>query len=235
MEETKKEAQKKNPQKKISKADKELFWVLGVMVGLILVFLISSAIFKDLKNFKYEGLAFSKEMFGDIPLYKHVYMTDKRMASTTGAVIGSDEVRSAVTVLLRNDPRENNILVEGKIEYPPREKFVYITFNSSGILCEYSNVAIASLGTFFNQNGFRARAGSADEADAKANNLTYVTCENKPDNMVIFFQAGSETSITRNENCYIITVANCEILPATEKFIVQSVIDAKENAVQEES
>ncbi len=225
MKENKKEVQK-NPVKKLSKADKELFWVLGVMLVLILIFLISSSVFKSMKNFEYNGLSFSKEMFGEIPLYKHTYFTDTAVKSLTGAIIRSSEART-VTVLLRNDPRTNTIQVEGKIEFPPREKFIYITFNSSGILCEYSNVAMASLGSFLNQNGFTVKAGSADEADAKTNNLDYVTCENRPNNMVLLLQQGSETSIIRQGNCYIINIADCEILPAVEKFIIQSILDAK--------
>ncbi|MBU0466489.1 MAG: hypothetical protein KJ718_04000 [Nanoarchaeota archaeon] len=223
---SKKEAEKK-PAKKSSKADKELYWVLGVMLGLILIFFASSAIFKSTKSFEYQGLKFTKERFGEIPLFKYFYSTDRTTTPTTGSVIGSKGT-STVTVLLRNDPRKNNIPVDGEIEYLKKGEFIYATLNSTGLLCEYSNVAMASLGAFLNQNGFKVKGASVDEADAEANGLDYITCENKPDRMVLLFQQGEKTSITREGNCYITNVANCEILPAVEKFIVQSVLDAKE-------
>ena len=33
--------------------------------------------------------------------------------------------------------------------------------------------------------------------------------------------------VTRKENCYVIEVANCEVLQAIEKFQVESILDAK--------
>jgi len=43
----------------------------------------------------------------------------------------------------------------------------------------------------------------------------------------LLLRTGEETRINRNGLCYYIDVADCEILPAIEKFIVQSIIDAK--------
>ena len=66
---------------------------------------------------------------------------------------------------------------------------------------------------------------------AKANNLTWINCEKYPESAVILIKKGEETKITKTgENCYLISANNCETLPAMEKFVVQSLVDARERA-----
>ncbi|MBU0761045.1 MAG: hypothetical protein KJ600_03660 [Nanoarchaeota archaeon] len=223
--ENKKIQKEETKKKKTQKVDKELYWVLGVMVALILVFLISSAIFESSKDFQYQGLEFTKEMFGEIPLYRFTYFTDTSSSSITGHTINSGANR--VIVLLRGDPRKNNVPVYGEIEYLPKENFVYVSINSTGLLCEDSTIAMAGIASFMKQNGFTIKGGSADEADAEQTGLDYITCENRPGRMVILLQSGPENSITREGDCYTLNVADCEVLPVTERFLIQSVLDAK--------
>ncbi|MFH1802154.1 MAG: hypothetical protein ABH864_01745 [archaeon] len=222
------EKEESTREEKVSKMDRELYWVFGVMVVLIAAFLVGYAIRPDPNTFDHNGLDFKKQMLGNIPLYKYTYFTDNRMATASGNVINTGE-QAAVNVLLRNNPRENNVPVEGKIEYMEREKFVYITMSSSpDLLCEYGTIAMAELASFLSQNGFVPKAGISDETTAEEQGIDYVTCENHPDRMVISFEAGDENKVVREENCYTITVSDCEILLPTEKFIVQSILDAME-------
>jgi len=217
---SKKENKKESPPKKKPTHDKQLYWVLGVMVGLIAIFTVSSYIFEESKTFEYQGLSITKEKFGEIPVYRYSYY----IPSITGAATGAP---NKVNILFKYDPRELDVPVEGTIEYLRKNTFVYITINSTGILCEESILAVATLSSFIGQNGYLLASGSADEADAEANNLDYRTCETNPDRMVITLQEGQETSIIKEkDNCYTINVANCEILPAIEKFMIQSIIDA---------
>lgn len=227
MEETNKETEGKE-EKTTSKMDKELYWVLGAMVFIIAIFLVSFTMKEKTDSFDYNGLSFQKEMLGSIPLYKHTYQTGK--VSRTTAQVTRTEERSSVVILLRNDPRQlTDIPVDGKIEYPPLAEFVYITVDSSkGLLCDDSTIAIHQLSAFIIQNGFVARPGISDEATAIEQKMEYITCENRPDRMVISLKSGETPSVVRNENCYTITVADCDILAPVEKFVVQSVIDAKE-------
>jgi hypothetical protein len=215
--------------KKISsKIDRELYWVFSIMVLAIAIFLVGFVLTKESKSFDYNGLDFQKEMLGNIPLYKHTYLTEK-ISRTSAQVIRTGDA-SNVIILLRNDPRKLDVIpVEGKIEYLPVEQYVYITFDTSPeLLCEYGSIAMAELSSFLTQNGFVAKAGVSNEATAKEQNLSYITCENHPERMVISLRAGDKPSVVRNGNCYTLSVANCDILAPTEKFIVQSIIDAKE-------
>ena len=222
-----KEISEKKPQKGLTKPDKELYWVLGVMLVLIVVFIISFSFFRESNSFEYNGLKFTKTLFGDLPLYRYTYLTSVTVRTITGEVIRTTDSKNVI-LLIRVDPRKNKVPVTGKIEYFAKEKSVYVSINSTGLLCPYSQVALAELGSFLSQNDLIIETGSADETDAKENNLTYISCDNYPDNMVILLQSGEESSVARENNCYIITVADCDVIPPVEKFIVQSIIDSKD-------
>lgn len=207
--------------------NKELYWVFGAMVGLVIIFLVSYSIFQGLKNINYQGLSFKKEMFGQIPLYHYYYIG--KVKTITGGVIS--EQNKKVDLFLRNDPNENNITVDGEIIFP-EDKSVYIGIGNEGISnCKYTVIGLATLSSFLSQNGISVKAGVADLEDAKANNLTHISCEKYPSSAVILIEKGEKTKITKSKGyCYTISVNNCETLPAMEKFIVQSLIDARGRA-----
>lgn len=206
-----------NSKEKSSK--KELFILTSTMVGLIIVFIIASGYFQGLNSFEYEGLTFKKDKFDQIEFYLYSY---------TSILTPSATRTNAVNLVLRIDPRENNVPVEGDIELPYGSP-IYIGINSTGIVgCDYSTLSLASLSSFLASNGFNVIAGSVDEAEAEANELEVVSCEKYPDSAVLIVQSGEESKITRDGNCYTLIANSCEILPVVEKFAVQSIIDAKE-------
>lgn len=209
-------------QKKES-TDTKLYWVLGAMAGIFFLFFALSYFFQGLNNFEYQGLSFTKEYLGEIPLYRYSYN------SVTGSAI---QEAAPVTLLLRHDPRENNVPIDGEIEFF-RGKFVYLGINAEGLSqCPYSTLSIATLSSFISSNGFTSRAGTVNQTEAAEQNLTHVTCEGHPNNPVLIIQAGDESKITKDGNCYTLQAANCEILQVVEKFEVQSIIDAKSRASQ---
>lgn len=225
MDEEKVEEQGKEVLKK-SKIDRETVWVLSVMAGLVILFLSSYYFFQSLKTFEYEGMSFTEEKFGDIPLYHYYYLTS--FGAITGSAAGEPR---KVDVYLRNDPRENRVPVDGEIEFF-RGKYIYLGINGTELTqCSFSSVALATLSGFVGQNGFTLKAGTANIEEANNETmLEHVSCELRPENPVIIIQSGESTKITKKENCYTIDVANCEVQEAVEKFVVQSIVDAKNRA-----
>jgi hypothetical protein len=211
-----KEAKKPKTQKK-GKRDKELYWVAGFMVGLILLFLVAHFIFKGFNNFEHEGLTFTKERFGEITVFHYYYHYEYN-----GQLF-------KYNLFLRIDPRKNDVPVEsGKILYP-KGKIVYLSINGTGLEeCPESSIAVASLSGFLTDNQINVKGALQDEEAAEENNVRYVTCESHPNNTVILLQSGNETKIESDGSCHTINVANCEMLKAAEKFIVQSILDAKD-------
>ncbi len=212
---------------KNQKMDKELYWIFGVMVGLVIVFLAASAVFQSFKTFEYQGLTFTKEKFGEIPVFRHSFYTDN-LASITGAVTDEDKDRGYFSLVLRGDPRENNVPIDGEIRLSAI-KGAYISVNGTGLTqCEYSAPGISSLTSFLVGNGLNVKGAVPDEEEAREAGVLAVNCENTPNSDVILIKAGSETRITIKENCYEVTISNCEVLPAVEKFMVQTILDARE-------
>jgi hypothetical protein len=181
----------------------------------VIVFFVATAIFKQVNKVEYEGLTFTKEKVGNIPVYHYFYYF-----TSQGELI-------KYNLFLRNDPRENNVPVEGSEIIYEGGKFVYLTLNTTGIdKCEQSVIAVADLSKFITHNQFTVKSGTLIPEEA-SEDQDYITCENRPDRPVISIIEGEETKITIEDYCYTISVANCDIMKATEKFKLQSVLDAK--------
>ena len=210
-------------EKKTEKVDREIYWVLGVMLGLIIIFLAANSFFQSLKTFEYEGLSFSKEKFGDIPVFHYYYYTFPR--SITGSV--TNEQPKQINIYLRNDPRENPVQINEEIEFQPKNHPIYISTNVTGLEECKPSVGISTLSAFLSQNGHKLIGAIPDMEQAINEDIRYANCGSSSGSNVILIQKGEETKITRNEDCYIIDVNQCEIIPAVEKFIVQTIIDAK--------
>jgi hypothetical protein len=212
----KQEKIKKEKETKIDQQIKKYIPFLALIGVLVLLFIVLSFVFQSLGKVKYEGLVFTKEKYGDVLIYHYSYLTK----------VSNGNVR-AINVLLRTNPAENNVPIDGEIIYP-ENKAVYMSINSTGLNCTYSMVAISELTNFIANNDLSIKIGNPDKSYAEKNNQTYVTCEKYPSNMVISIKTGEETIIRKTGDfCYNVEVADCEILPALEKFIVQSIIDAK--------
>ncbi len=204
-------------------SNKELYWIFGVMGGLIAVFLIATFIFNALNTFEYQGMTFTKEYLGEIPYYRYSYNS-----IITGSATAPLRTK-AVNLVIRGDPRKNEVPINGEVIFPEKLKEVFIGVNGTGITqCEQSTLAIAGLANFIGQNGFKVVGGTVDNVEARENAIRYVTCERyTKDGPVFIIQKSDETSITVEDRCYTINVADCEILPAVEKLMVQTIVDAK--------
>lgn len=207
-------------EEKETKIDKEIKKYLPLLAGLgilILIFIVFYFAFSGLGKVKYEGLTFVKERYGEIEVYHYSYLTK----------LDNGNIR-AIDVIVRGNPAENSVPIDSKIVYP-EGKSVYLSINNSGLnKCEDSIIAIAELSGFLANNEIPLKAGTPDREEARKNNSTYITCESYPNNLIISLREGSETKITRTgSRCYNMEVANCEIVPAMEKFIIRSIVDAK--------
>ncbi len=211
----KREQLKKNIYSKKNQS-KQFFGIVITLAALLLLFIGSYLFFQSKKSFVYEGLSFNKEKFGQIPVFHYSYFFKDLEGN-----------QYEYNLYLRNDPRKNAVPMTGEVLYTIGVP-VYISINSTGLnKCPQSSIAIADLTSFLSDNLLVVKSGVPDDFIAKELNRTYATCDTHPDNVVILIKEGTNTIITKKNNCYVIEVANCEILPAIEKFKTQSVINAK--------
>ena len=212
---------KKKPKKKKftkeRKVEKELLWIIGFIVLLVIVFFVVSTIFKSFNSFDYNGLAFTKEKLGDILLYHHYYY-----------FTGNDGGLIKYNFYLRNDPRENNVSLEGdKIVYDGGFA-IYISIDPTSLQqCRQGVLAVGDLTSFLVDNQLFVIGGNLDFWDAGLKRQDWITCENRPQNIVIEINNGTETKINIDGLCHQITISNCEMLESTERYKTQAVIDAK--------
>ncbi|MBS3091274.1 hypothetical protein J4217_02385 [Candidatus Pacearchaeota archaeon] len=199
--------------------NKELYWILSVMAILLIVLLFASSIFKSFNTFKYHGLVFTKERFGQIPVFHHYYYFTEPLSNQ----------QYRYNLYLRIDPRQNNVSIDNDLAFPYGQT-VYFTINGSGLTsCSMASRDIGQLSAFLANNLIPIKAATPDKEEAKNNSLRYKDCDSSGD-IVIKIQAGNETKITQDGNCHLISVANCETTEAIEKFEIKAVLDARARA-----
>jgi len=202
------------------KKNRELVWIVGFMILLLVALFATSSIVKSFNHFNYKTLSFTKEKFGEISVYHYYYYFSKN---------GKQYQHN---LYLRLDPRKNNIPISGETEFYEDTK-VFIGINGTGLTgCGNASRDIGSLSSFFVNNLITIKAGTLNKWETNGTNMSYVDCSLYPNNPVIRLFAGNETKIYREEksNCYNIEISNCNTLAAIEKFEVQSVLDAKTRA-----
>lgn len=214
-----KEENQEEKDKEFKSSKSSIFWIIGTIAILIALFFLASYIFSRINTIEYNGLTFTKEKFGDISFYHHYYYVTPLLK---------------YNFYIRNDPRKNNVpitgnAVSGGIEFF-QSKTTYVSLAPEALVgCEYGSVGLSSLATFLADNQFIVKGASTDEELARESNVQYATCEFRPEETVIEIKNSNETKITiQSPNCYIIEVANCEVLPAIEKFQTQAILDARQ-------
>ena len=202
-----------------SKKDSSNAYIIWGIIVLIVVFFISFFFFRSLGTIEYEGLTFTKERVGEITVYHYYYI----YADKAGELVQNN-------IYLRINPKKNDIPVEGdQITYLPR-RFTYVSINTTALeQCSQSSVAISEISSFLANGGLQVRGAIMENRTDLGNATRYVTCETDPYSMVIQLNSGNESKITADSLCYNIQFSDCDdVLPAAEKFIVESILDAKE-------
>jgi len=202
----------KEEKEEVKKSIKK-WWIFG-LVGIIVVFLILIALYNyQQSHFKYLDLEFSKIKMSSIPMsYAKIPLYDQ-----------NGNIATYYRLYLRNDPRDlEDVPINGQIRV--KEKIVMA---SDEIKCEDANIAGAQLGDFWGSilQVTQVMAATTNRTLANEKEIEYATCNTKEilflDSTVLIFKNGNTTKITQEaKDCYEITVKDCEILRATERFIL---------------
>ena len=212
-------ADKKRRTIKISfkkKQSRQVLWAVILMAALILIVLGTPYVIKNYFNhFVYNKLDFEKTQLGDIRFY-----------STRIPVVNENwEVTETFSMNFRNDPRDLEYIPhdfkDNKIKFK-RENVTYISFNPEMETCEDNGIALIAFSGFLRGLGQLNVSSAVTDYDfSKENKLSYKDCENSPDNTVIMIDSGEMTRIKRiSSECYEIIYKDCELLQATEEFML---------------
>lgn len=209
-------AQKNRSERKI---EYELLWILGFFVVLVIIYLLAAAFFRSFTHFDYNGIEFTKEKYGEIPVFHHSYYFNNK----AGKLI-------QYNLYLRTDPRENNVSVVGG-PMVLQKRGIYFSLNDSyPQTCKDNLVAVITLTKFLTDNDFTVISGVTNSTYAQENDKKYITCGNQHvDSEVFVLQGGNQTGITVDKNCHTISIGpDCRVLEAIEKTEVQILLDTKE-------
>ena len=199
----KKSLEKKKVKKSIRKKEEDYY--NKILKGFFILF---GSIF--LIIFVYYGLSYSMSHFTEdgVP-YKIVQEGELIFYNTIIPVIFEGENKD-YNFYLRNDPRNLDVEFEG--DFRSRENMV---INSTGDFnCEGDGIiAVANLVNLYQILG--AKVIRDEEA----------TCDAEGRYVFIQISEGNETKILQSgPTCYNIEVNNCEILEATERFMIETFI-----------
>ena len=203
------------------KVNYQAIWLIVVLLAVLASFFITGWIVSESKKYDYIGLTFKEEMFGSIPIHTAEYVG----RAVTGWPVN-------FKLVLRNDPRDLDIPVENKLTIISEKKTYVSLDKESGVLeCEDANIALSSLGIFMSNMKFDIESAFTSKNASLESNRTQVTCENKKNNTIFLITAENESRIYQyknNSNCYIISVSNCEIMKAIEKFEITVTAEASD-------
>jgi len=199
------------------------------IVGLAALFLILSYAFPILFKLigvgtvNYGGLSFTKEVLGQganqIIMYHYFYL----YKDAQGQLVQNN-------IYLRNNPSEIKAQVNADIIFVQNAPISIAIDTDNLVSCNQSSIAIGELSSFIKNSGNNVSAGTLNKTEALDKNIAYADCGLKNDSITIRVILGNASRIDGSVNvgCYQISASSCQdLLPTTEKFIVQSIIDAK--------
>jgi hypothetical protein len=196
----------------------DLLKIGGFLLILVVIYVVASAYFKSLATFTYKGLEFTKEKYGNLPVYRYYYY----FKNTDGKVV-------QYNIYLLTDPRKNSVNLSGDpIEFS--KKAVYVSLDDSYPMCPDNMAGALDLSTFLSDNQFTVIAGVTNRTLSRELDKQYVTCERKPDSEVIELRGSNETRIEIAGNCHRIYIGlDCAVRPAIDAFKIETVIQARQN------
>ncbi len=186
---------------------KNLFLVIGFLV---IIFLGVFIFINSVKHFNYDGLDFNVIQEGELIFYQTT-VPHTIIGKITGKVVNND-----YNFYFRNDPRKlRSVAFDGELNL--KKKWVLDfeeEFNCDGD----GIIAVANLVSLLDLMGVESMKDETAGCD--------------PDGRYTFLrlQPGDETSIEQfGPSCYNLNINDCEILEATEKYMIEIISMATKN------
>ncbi|PIO08813.1 hypothetical protein COU59_00155 [Candidatus Pacearchaeota archaeon CG10_big_fil_rev_8_21_14_0_10_34_12] len=200
--------EKKPAKKQITNENKILRNIL-IAVGIIIISVLAYMVFAyKASHFSYKGVDFTTVEFCDAKPCLILYQTKLPVTMSSGE-------KAEYNFYLRNDPRElDKIVFDGDVNFLP-------------------NMVIGAQGNFScDGDGIIALANMAklyEIVGAKVIKNEELKCNLNNEYLHLDIQEGQETKIIQaTYSCYVLRVNNCEILPVTERYMLETLIKINE-------
>ncbi len=217
-----KKKQKIKKKERVNKKRLAWFLVIVTVIALALLFfsfkeqiLGSLNIFSS--EFKHNNITWHKEKFENLTLW-----------TTPLSIYRISENKTYLwTIYLRNDPRKLDKISVDIIDMPSKK--LYVAFDGSVFHCNDTMISAWTLGEFFGVLGINASGAVTDAELLDLSNISngleekVKTCADaKEDANVVLLKEGKgeKSRIYQDNYCYILEIANCEIIEVSERFIL---------------
>jgi hypothetical protein len=190
------ESPSKNQLEKENKILRNIFIGIAVIFVLIVVIIF---IVREIRHYNYNGVDFEAVKYGDLIVYK------------TSLPVKYNGTNTTYNFYLRTNPKDlKAVPFEGNITFRD-----YLVINTTNELnCEgYGGLAVANVVKLYDVSGIK----SIKDENA--------SCDILGRYMYLNVILGNETIVKQyGLSCYEVQVSNCEVLPATEKFMAESLV-----------
>lgn len=189
---------------------RQLIWFFVVVALVFASFLVPYFYLQGLKSFSYGGVDWVLEEYEQFDIYHSEF-----------PALNAENYK--YNLFLRNDPRENNVSVDGSFKEFKIGGFVSISPEVDMCRGDVSRVML-DLGSFL-ELGLGVQKVWAATSSFEVHNETgraYATCNTKY-RTVIMIEKGEPEVIQSSENpfCYTIRVRDCEDIEPVEKFMIE--------------
>ena len=210
MKKGKKESkEEKKVEKKENNQEKQVKLFIFGMVALIILIVLAYFLIQGDKKFEYAGLEFQKGKVGDLTLY----FIKIPLNSITGEVVGyASSYVSEDPRKLTNIPINTQLMLKKEVALAADSKFVE--------KCEDSILAATRLSVYLKNTGINPVASTLNKKEAEELNRNYVNCSADSDYSIIAFETAEKDEIAKENNCYKVNVANCNVMNVTERLMI---------------
>lgn len=181
--------------------------------------------------FDYHGFTFVRGKQGSLVLYATKLAIYRPVQNET----------FLYTLYLRNDPRTLEKAIESNISSKLTRK-VYVSFESEPLQCNGSILAAYKIGEFLDAAAIYKEGTFASEEIAKNLSNNSYKIKNCSDaqgkwSVILFKQSDTNKSYIHQEGqCYILEVANCNMIEMSERFILAMIdVMAKKQTIEIEN
>jgi hypothetical protein len=198
-----KEEEKKDSQESGAK------WLVIGIVAVVIGLFVFGWVLSESKKFDYIGLTFTKENFGEIPIYK---------VPLAGNTINGQPIN--FNLALRNNPMESKVPVIGTLEYDV-DRDIWLTIDLDSGIHECGSESLVAFGQFMDAIGYKINTGVTTKESAKELERPHVTCDNTNGATVFTLTTGDKSQIVRegsDKDCYTLEVNNCELTEVMERL-----------------
>jgi len=207
----KKKNVKKTEKKKIrQKWETQVIVIVGFMLIVLATVFIFYWISVNSKKFEFAGLKFEKIKEGSLTFYNTNFPLKDIFGNTV----------SYLPAYFREDPRKlANITIDGAIKL---KSTVALAADSDILRCEDSILAGTTLSVFLAKAGISSFGATTNKTEAEYFNRTYVDCGNTSQYSIVMFKNSTVDRIDEllSPNCYVISIANCNFMNVTERFMM---------------